>query len=446
MDSESKPKYHIITFGCQMNKSDSERMASLLNGVGLESTDEKEKADVILVNTCSVRKSAEDRVFGKIKSFKLLKKEKPNLIIGITGCMPGRDREGAMLRKLPIVDLYFPTADMGQLPRWIGELRPELVNSEDIVEDYLKIKPEYHSKHQAFVSIQTGCNNFCTYCVVPFARGLEKNRPLKDILDEIKDLSDHGVVEITLLGQTVNSYIAQDPENFSKDNPYKDHFAALLWEVNQIKGISRLHFTAPHPLHMTDEIIDAMTLPAHLNFIHLPVQCGDDEILRKMNRRYTSKQFLEVIDRLRAKIPNIAIATDIIVGFCGETEEQFEKTVEMYKKVRFDISYTARYSERSGTAAWRAFEDDVSHAEKKRRWFVLQKLMEQITFEKNQLFVGETVSVLVERYESEYCYGNSRELKLVRFPSDKNLTGEIVNVKIDMADKWILTGLLSDIK
>ena len=163
MDSESKPKYHIITFGCQMNKSDSERMASLLNGVGLESTDEKEKADVILVNTCSVRKSAEDRVFGKIKSFKLLKKEKPNLIIGITGCMPGRDREGAMLRKLPIVDLYFPTADMGQLPRWIGELRPELVNSEDIVEDYLKIKPEYHSKHQAFVSIQTGCNNFCTY-------------------------------------------------------------------------------------------------------------------------------------------------------------------------------------------------------------------------------------------------------------------------------------------
>src|SRR3990167_7127032 len=358
-----QPKYHLITYGCQMNKNDSQRMEALLKGVGLISTNEKDEADVILINTCSVRQSAEDRVFSLIHSFRPLKEKNPRLIIGITGCMPGRDRDGTFKKKLDIVDLYFPTKDMGQLPRWLGELRPELVNSEDTVEDYLKIHPDREVTRQAFVSIQTGCNKFCTYCVVPFARGLEKNRPLKDILSEIEDLALHGCVEVTFLGQTVNSYQAPDPECFSKENPYKDHFAALLWEVNQVKGISRLHFTAPHPLHMTDEVIDAMTLPAHLNYIHLPVQTGDDDVLKRMNRRYTAEQFLDVIDRLRAKIPELAIGTDIIVGFCGESAEAFERTVELYEKVQFDISYTARYSTRSGTAAWRAFKDDVSNEE-----------------------------------------------------------------------------------
>lgn len=463
---EQKAKYHIITFGCQMNKSDSERMETLLKGVGLESTEEKESADVLLINTCSVRQSAEDRVYGLVRGFKQLKEQNPKMIIGVTGCMPGRDRDGTLKKTLDIVDLYFPTKDMGQLPRWIGEIRPELVNSDEPVEDYLKVKPEYHSKRQAFVSIQTGCNKFCTYCVVPFARGLEKNRPASDILEEIQDLRDHGCVEITLLGQTVNSYEAPDPETFSKENPYTDHFAKLLWEVNQIEGVSRLHFTAPHPLHMTDEVIDAMTLPAHLNFIHLPVQAGDDEILRRMNRRYTAEQFMDVIRRLKKKIPNIAIGTDIIVGFCGESPEQFEKTVELYKDVAFDISYTARYSVRSGTAAWRAFKDDVTHEEKKRRWQVLQGLMEEIVFEKNQRFVGEVVSVLVERHEPPkvtdemlkmpekiqemmaaqpgMCYGNSREMKLTRFVGAENFVGEIVNVRVTRADKWILEGELVD--
>jgi tRNA-2-methylthio-N6-dimethylallyladenosine synthase len=457
-----QPKYHVITFGCQMNKNDSERMETLLKGVGLESTEDRKQADVILVNTCSVRQSAEDRVFGIIRKFEPLKEKNPNLIIGITGCMPGRDRDHAFKKKLPIVDLYFPTAEMGQLPRWLGELRPELVNSEDTVEDYMKLKPEYHSKRQAFVSIQTGCNKFCTYCVVPFARGLEKNRPLADLLEEVRDLAAHGCVEITLLGQTVNSYRAPDPESFSGENPYKDHFAGLLWEINQIEGITRLHYTAPHPLHMSDEIIDAMTLPAHLNFIHLPVQAGDNDVLRKMNRRYTAEQFLEVIDRLKAKIPDLAIGTDMIVGFCGETEEAFQKTVELFKKVSFDISYTAQYSVRSGTAAWRAFKDDVSIEEKKRRWNVMQKLMEETVFEKNQKFVGEIVSVLVERHvppkvtdemlkmpekiqelmaaQPGFCYGNSREMKLVRFEGNADMIGEIVDVKVTRADKWVLIG------
>lgn len=459
-----KPKYHLITYGCQMNKNDSERIATLLKGVGFESTDLKEEADFILINTCSVRQSAEDRVLGNVRTFKKYKDKNPNLILGITGCMPGRDRDGAIKKKMPIVDLYFPTADMGQLPRWLGEIRPELVNSDDTIEDYLKIHPDRKTHRQAYVSIQTGCNNFCTFCVVPFSRGLEKNRPITDIMDEIRDLVAHGCVEVTLLGQTVNSYQAPDSENFSDENPYEDNFAALLWEVNQIEEINRLHFTAPHPNYMTDEVIDAMTLPAHLNFIHLPVQSGDNDVLRRMNRKYTIEQYMDCIKRVKAKIPDIAIGTDIIVGFCGETEEAFDKTVDAYKEVDFDISYTARYSVRSGTAAWRAFEDDVSVEEKKRRWQVLQDLMEKRTFEKNQKFVGETVSILVERHEPPkitdemlkmpekiqemmaaqpgFCYGNSREMKLVRFPGSEEKIGEIVDVKVTRADKWLLEGEL----
>jgi tRNA-2-methylthio-N6-dimethylallyladenosine synthase len=445
-----------------MNKNDSERMETLLKGVGLHATDEREQADVVLINTCSVRQSAEDRVFSVVNAFKELKEKNPKMILGITGCMPGRDRDGAIKKKMPIVDLYFPTKDMGQLPRWIGELRPELVNSENPVEDYLKVKPDYHKTTQAYVSIQTGCNKFCTYCVVPFARGLEKNRPLADILEEIRELVAHGCVEITLLGQTVNSYQAPDPDSFSKENPYEDHFAGLLWEVNQIEGVTRLHFTAPHPLHMTDEVIDAMTLPAHMNFIHLPVQAGDDEVLRRMNRRYTAEQFMDVVRRLKEKMPNLAIGTDIIVGFCGETPEAFEKTVELYKEAQFDISYTARYSVRSGTAAWRAFKDDVTREEKKRRWDTLQKVQEEIVLQKNQRFVGKIVSVLVERWEPPkitdemlkmpekiqelmaaqpgFCYGNSREMKLTRFAGGEAFVGKEVNVRISKAGMWLLEG------
>lgn len=463
MTTASAPKYHLITYGCQMNKSDSERIESLLKGVGFTPTDAKEDAAFILINTCSVRQSAEDRVFGQLQNFKALKEENPELLIGVTGCMPGRDRDGAIHKRLPnLVDFYFPTAEMNQLPRWIGERRPELVNSPDLVEDYLKIKPDFHSERQAFVTIQTGCNNFCTYCVVPFARGLEKNRSLKDILEEIEERSAHGTVEITLLGQTVNSYHAPDPQYFSTANPYTHHFAALLWEVNQIQGISRVHFTAPRPRDMTDEVIDAMSLPAHLNFLHIPIQAGSNDVLRRMNRRYTIEEYMDRYKAVQKKHPRMAMGTDIIVGFCGETEKDFEETVARYKECDFDISYTAQYSERSGTAAWRAFKDDVPKEEKKRRWQLIQNLMEETVYRKNQAYVGKTVSVLVERHEGPKitdemlampeniqelmakqpgtCVGNSRELKLVNFPGSAEKVGEIVDVKIERAEKWILYG------
>ncbi len=500
MDHDAaRPRYRLITYGCQMNKNDSERVAGLLNGLGFAPTDRDDEADVILVNTCSVRQSAEDRVFGHARAWKALKQKNPRLIVGVTGCLPGRDRNGAMRKKLAAVDLYFPIKDLPQLPRWIGELRPDLVNGTDAEEDYLKIRPMRPNVRQAFVTIQTGCNKFCTYCVVPFARGLEKNRPLRDILEEVRGLVERGCVEVTLLGQTVNSYRAPDPDSFSAANPFfqksfvilspstslragsakdpstgpsvaalpqddkrGDHFAALLWEIDQIAGLKRLHFTAPHPLHMTDAVIEAMGLPAHVHYLHLPVQSGSDAVLRRMNRRHTAAQYLDVIARVKKRHPTMAIGTDIIVGFCGETVEDYEQTAALYKEVGFDISYTARYSPRSGTAAWRAFKDDVPRAEKKRRWDDLQKIQEDVVLAKNQAYVGQTVSVLVERHEPPRvteemlampgniveqlkkkpgtCFGNSREMKLVSFPGGKDLVGQIVDVKIDKAEMWILYG------
>ncbi len=360
--------------------------------------------------------------------------------------MPGRDRNGAMRTKMPGADLFFPINDIVKLPKWLGELQPELINTgAEFEEDYLKIAPVRIASRQAYVTIQTGCNQFCTYCVVPFSRGFERNRTVVDIVNEIRGLASHGCVEVTLLGQTVNSYRAPDPHNFSSKNPYKDHFAALLWEVNQIPKIKRLHFTAPHPLYMTDEVIDAMKLPAHLNFLHLPVQSGDNEILRKMNRRYTREQFLELIKKIFDRIPGIALGTDIIVGYCGETEEQFNRTVDLYKECKFDISYHAMYSPRTGTVGHKVWNDDVSREEKKRRWGVLQKCMETIVLEKNQTYVGKTVEVLVDSFEpieneKGWCCGNSREMKRVKFPGNATKIGEIVQVEISKALEWIMYG------
>lgn len=437
--------YHIITYGCQMNKNDSERIATLLDGIGFESRSEPEQADLVLINTCSVRQTAEDRVYGQVHELARLKEKNPQFVLAVTGCMPGRDKDGSLRKKLPDVDFFFPTARLIELPKWLAEIYPEIVNSADLIDDYLKLTPKRQtSKSQAFVTIQTGCNYFCTYCVVPFSRGLERNRPVKDILDEIRALTDQGCVEVTLLGQTVNSFRASDQSEFSKDNPYHDHFAALLWEINQISGIKRIHYTAPHPRHMTDEVIDALSLPNQVNYLHLPVQSGDNEILRKMNRRYTAEQYLEIVDKAKVKRPNMALGTDIIVGFCGESEEQFLRTVDLYKKADFDISYHAMYSPRSGTAGYKAFADDVPKEEKRRRWRVLQDLMEEITLRKNQEFVGKAVEVLAEKCEKKgeqtIVSGNSREMKLVTFLGTPEDVGKIVNVKIEKAREWVLEG------
>lgn len=438
--------YYILTLGCQMNKNDSERLAGLLNSMGLASTDNPAQADLLLLNTCSVRQSAEDRVYGIIKNWQALRKRKSNLIIGITGCMPGRDKDGKLKNKIKGVDLFFSTEEMRLLPRWIQELNPELISQPREIKDYLTIAPQRQSNFQAFVTIQTGCNNFCAYCVVPHARGCEKNRPVKEILKEVKMAVKKGAVEITLLGQVVNNYHASDEDNFSSANPFKDadDFAALLWEINQIEGVERINWTATDPQYFSDAQIEALKLPRQVNYLHLPVQSGDNEILKKMNRKYTREYYINLIDKIRAVKPDIAIGTDIIVGFCGETEEQFNSTIDLYKKCDFDISYTAMYSQRSGTMAAKAFKDDVSHVEKKRRWRALQNMMEEITFRKNQQFLNQTISVLVESCEDGICEGSSREMKLVQFPGDANLVGKVAEVLVCQPEQWILKGKLKD--
>jgi tRNA-2-methylthio-N6-dimethylallyladenosine synthase len=277
--------------------------------------------------------------------------------------------------------------------------------------------------------------------VVPFSRGLELNRSLKEILEEAKELALHGCLEITLLGQIVNHYIAPDPEYFSPNNPYtKSDFAKLLWELNQIDGLHRIHYTAPHPIFMTEEVIDALTLPKSVNFLHLPVQSGNDEVLRRMNRRHKRDFYIDLVRRIREKKPDIALGTDIIVGFCGETEEQFEDTVDLYKQCDFDISYSAQYSTRSGTLAVKAFKDDVAKEEKKRRWWVLQKLMEETVLRKNQKYLGQKVSILVEECANGWCSGNTREMKRARFKGDESFIGQIVEIEIFKVEEWILYG------
>jgi len=423
-----------------MNKNDSERISGLLQNVGMSLTDKVEDADLVLLNSCSVRQTAEDRIFGQVKQLAKLRKQRPKLIIGVTGCMAGRDKDGSLRRKLPQVDLFFPTVDAVQLPHWIAELNPDLVHDPKCENEFFAISPEYSSQFQAFVPIQTGCNNFCSYCVVPHARGLQKNRSLLQILEEIRGLAKKGYLEITLLGQAVNTYEAPDPEVFDSKNPYKNHFAALLWEINQTQGIERIFYTAPYPREMTDEVIDALALPKMWNYLHLPVQSGDNQVLKRMNRKYTREQYLEIIDRIKTRVPGIALGTDIIVGFCGETEEEFQNTIDLYRQVEFDISYNAMYSVRSGTVAAKAFDDDVSRDDKKQRWRTLHQLMEEIVLKKNQAFVGQTVSVLVERCDNGICSGNSREMKLTQFKGNPELVGQIVEVKVEKAKEWVLFG------
>ncbi len=442
-------QFHILTFGCQMNKSDSERARGLLLSAGMTETEDWENADFILFNTCSVRQTAEDRVYGMMTGIRDLKIKNPKLITGLMGCMAGRDKDGAIKARLPWIDLFFPTQEMVHLPRWISEMNPLLVDTATGEEynDYFAIQPRYTATFQAFVTIGTGCNKFCAYCVVPAARGLQKDRPAKDIIAEVRALAEKGCLEITLLGQTVNWYRPKDPETFSPANPLNtnrgNYFGALLWELNQIEGIERIHWTAPHPVHMTPEVITALSLPKQVNFLHLPVQAGNNEILKRMNRPYTSEFYIDLVHKIKAAKPDIALGTDIIVGFCGESDSAFEETLAMYRECQFDISYNAMYSPRSHTKAQETMKDDVSKIEKKQRWNILHELMKEIVLAKNQQYIDKTVSVLVDTFANGMCQGNSSEMKRIHFRGDEGMRGTIQSVRIDRVLEWTLYGSLT---
>lgn len=421
-----------------MNKSDSERIAGFLIEQGWQETTAPDEADLVILNTCSVRQSAENRVFGEVNNLVELKKTNPRLIVAVTGCMPGRDKNNKLRSKLPGADLFFPVVDIVRLPEMLQNLGV-CFSHNAATSDYLDFIPRYANSFQAFIPIQTGCNNFCTYCVVPYSRGRERNRPLKSILEEVKDLAVRGCLEITLLGQTVNNYQAPDPQIFSVFNPFKNHFAALLWELNQVEGIRWIHFTAADPQYMSDEVIEALSLPKQVNYLHLPVQAGSNEVLAKMNRKYNREKYLEIIQKIKSRRPGIALGTDIIVGFPGESPEDFEQTVDLYRQADFDISYNAKYSPRSGTPAFK-MKDDVSLEEKERRWWVLQKLMEEIVLRKNHNYRDKEINVLIEKCENNLCSGHNLEMKFAQLTGSSDLVGKIVKMKVEHPETWVLRG------
>jgi tRNA-2-methylthio-N6-dimethylallyladenosine synthase len=421
-------KYFVIAYGCQMNKSDSERVAAVLEKIGYKPARSEKQADLAVLVACSVRQAAVDRLYGRARELSKIKNVNPNFKTILTGCILPRDKK-------KFIDKFDLVLDLKQ----IADLEKFKNYCQSWHEHYFKIEPRYSTKFSAFVPIMTGCNNFCSYCAVPYVRGREVSRPVIEVVAEIKNLAKNGCLEVLLLGQNVNAYRPADPKNFSKKNPYKHPFAALLWEVNKISGVKRIFFTAPHPRDMTDEVIDALTLPKMVNYLHLPLQAGDDKVLKRMNRSYTAADYLKLVAKINKKKPGIALGTDIIVGFPGETKAAFQNTVELYKKANFDIAYLAIYSPREGTAAAK-FKDDVPRAEKKRRRDVLQNLMEKIVLEKNQKYVGKKISVLVDEYKNGKCIGNSREMKRVRFNGKKNMIGKIFDVKIKKAFEWILEG------
>jgi len=333
-------KYFLKTYGCQMNVSDAEQISGWYESQGWQAAQTIDKADEIVIVTCSVRQTAEDRVYGLINN--LSKSKKPKQKIILTGCM-----------------LRYPL-------KWLKEKMPQVDEFRKMNEFKAKDKIR-KSKTQTFVPIMEGCNQFCSYCVVPSARGREKSRPFVEIICEVKELAKRGYQEITLLGQNVNSY--------GKDlKKAKKSFANLLKEIHQVKGIKKISFLTSNPWDLTEEIIEAMKLPKIDHYLHLPVQSGDDKILKKMNRKYTGKQYLELLEKIRKQIPEIKMGTDIIVGFPGENDKQFKNTVDLCKKAKFTKAYVAIYSPRIGTVAFK-LKDDVSHQEKKRRWKILDDLI-----------------------------------------------------------------------
>ncbi len=401
-----------------MNKAESERLASLFEQSGYCPTASAKEADLIILNSCVIRQSAENKVVSKIGTLKSLKKNNPNLKIALTGCLVDSDIS-KLQKRFPLIDYFFKA---GGMPPWKDEA--------DIT-DITPLKPDVST----FINIIQGCDNFCSYCIVPYRRGREKSRPVDEIVNEAKTLVARGAKEIVLVGQNVDSY--------GHDLPDKPDLAYLLAQINQIEGLARLRFLTNHPKDMSERLIDAIAgLDKVCEEINLPVQAGDDAILKAMRRGYTSAQYRDLVQRIRAKAPNIAISTDLIVGFPGETEEQFNASVRLLKELRFDNTHIAAYSARTGTIASREYEDDIPPETKKERVAIIEELQGQIAAEINAELEGSVIEVLVEGRKKGKWHGRSRSGKLIFFNHNNNLLGQLVNIKIEKTSPWSLQGIL----
>lgn len=433
-------KYYIETWGCQMNEEDSEKLSGMLKSIGYSKTDNLNEAGIIIYNTCCVRENAENKVFGNLGELKHLKKKNPDLIVAVCGCM--MQQEGMadkILSKFPHVNIIFGTHNAYKFPEYLNRVRTEgvqvkeIFNKETEIVEGLPIDRE--SSVKAFVTIMYGCNNFCTYCIVPYVRGRERSRKSEDIINEIRDLVSKGYKEITLLGQNVNSYGKGLEEDID--------FAKLLRKINEVEGLERIRFMTPHPKDLTKDVIMAIKECDKLcEQVHLPVQSGSNRILKKMNRHYTKESYLELVELIKKEIPGVSITTDIIVGFPGETEEDFLDTLDLVNKVQYDSAFTFIYSRRNNTPADMML-NQVPDADKHHRFDRLIKAVNESVIRKNKEFEGKTVEVLVEgpskNDESKFT-GRTRNGKLVNFSGENVKAGDLVNVKIVRAQPFSLIG------
>ena len=448
INKDKKLKYSILTFGCQLNENDSEKLSGIVEQMGYKYTDNFKEADLAIFNTCCVRENAEDRLFGKLGELKKIKEEK-GTIIAIGGCMMQQKHITQKLHEsYPFVDIIFGTHTLHKLPENIYKILESNKKIEDILDiegkvyEGLPIKRESNIK--ASVTIMYGCNNFCTYCIVPYVRGRERSRHPKDILEEVKTLAKKGYKEIMLLGQNVNSYlVAENWRKEAKQYNGVNSFATLLREINKIEGIERIRFVSPHPKDFTDDVIEAISECEKVcKLIHLPLQSGSTQVLKRMNRKYTKEQYLELVEKMKRKIPNLTLSTDIIVGFAGETEEDFKDTLDIVNKVRFEQVYMFIYSKREGTPGAK-MENQIPEKIKHERFDRLKALVESQISENNQKYIGTVQKVLIEgksKNNKQTYTGRTDSNKVVIIEGTDELIGKVFNVKIVSEHMWYLKG------
>lgn len=429
-----RKRIYIETYGCQMNINDTELIAGLVTKDGFELTEDPKFADVILVNTCAVREHAEARVIGRLADLNRQKLRRPEVLIGVLGCMAQHLGE-KIIKAAPYVDLVLGPDSYRHLPGLIKQNldEPFLDLRLEKTENYEDITPLRKEGIKAWVTIMRGCDKFCTFCIVPYVRGRERSLPLETIVKDVELLSQEGFKEVTLLGQTVNSY-----------HDGKGDFSDLLEALAKVDGIRRIRFTSPHPSDVTDKQIETMAKYDRIcKHLHLPLQSGSDRVLKLMRRSYGVEEYLSIVEKLRNAMPNIGITTDVIVGFCSETEEDFQETYDLMKNVRYDSAFMFKYSPREGTIAYRKFIDDVPEEEKLRRLSQIIALQEKISLEVNRAFIGKTVEVLVEgesKKGSNQFFGKTDDFKTAVFPKEDAKIGDIVKVKVSDATSHTLFG------
>ena len=440
MDIIENKFYFLLTYGCQMNESDSERYAGQLESLGYRRTEDMDMADVILLNTCCVRETAEGKIIGKIGELKHVKQHNPNLIIAVTGCM-AQEWQDRLFERAPHIDLVIGTHNIHKLIELIRERQAKsghYLEADMTVPAFHDLPTKRFQKFFAWVPIMNGCNKFCTYCIVPYVRGREVSRPIADIVREIEEIAKEGYKEITLLGQNVNSY--------GLDLKDGTDFSALLQAVDRIDGIERVRYMTSHPKDMTFAMIDAIADSRKVvNHMHLPIQSGSDELLKKMNRGYTVDQYMELVEYARKRIPDLVLTTDIIVGFPGETEEMFCQTLDLLKRVQYDMAYTFIYSPRTGTPAAK-MEHQIPQEEKSRRLQRLMDVQNVYSLQLNQAMEHKEYEVIVEgptKNDENHWFGRTTGNKMIIWEHDGSAAiGDTVKVAVDKGQTWVLKGHL----